>query len=171
MKKLPQVFMVTSTNPDNDIRVQKEIFAIKECNPYQHIQLVYPKRKLWFPKPLWFILWQVKRYFEIKRTQGNKDWWYTYFQHFTVHCHDLDSLLLGILLKRKYGGRLIFDSHEYYLWLILRFPECLAYLYFRALQFISQRYVDHLIVISDTMKKYFEARYNFKNIIVVRNTQ
>lgn len=167
---MPHVFIIISTNPKNDIRVQKEIRVIKECNQYNHTQLIYPD-KLRYPKVFWFALWQVRRYFQIKKTQGNKDWWHTYFQHFTVHCHDLDSLLLGILLKRKYGGRLIFDSHEYYLWLIWRFPEYIAYPYFRALQYIAQFYVDYLIVISDTMKSYFEMRYNFKKIIIVRNTQ
>ncbi|MCD6105917.1 MAG: glycosyltransferase family 4 protein [Thermoplasmata archaeon] len=31
-----------------------------------------------------------------------------------VHCHDLDTLLLGVLLKRRLGVPLIYDSHEYY---------------------------------------------------------
>ena len=35
----------------------------------------------------------------------NSDLWY---------CHELDSLLIGVLLKLFKGGRLVFDCHEYY---------------------------------------------------------
>jgi glycosyltransferase involved in cell wall biosynthesis len=28
------------------------------------------------------------------------------------HCHDLDTLLLGYMAKRRHGGRLVYDAHE-----------------------------------------------------------
>jgi glycosyltransferase involved in cell wall biosynthesis len=28
------------------------------------------------------------------------------------HCHDLNTLLLGYLAKRRYGGKLVYDAHE-----------------------------------------------------------
>ncbi len=31
-----------------------------------------------------------------------------------VHCNDLDTLLVGVLAKRRYGCRLIYDAHEFY---------------------------------------------------------
>lgn len=31
-----------------------------------------------------------------------------------VYCHDLYSLQAGVMLKRRYGARLIYDSHEFY---------------------------------------------------------
>ena len=31
-----------------------------------------------------------------------------------VHCNDLDTLLVGVLAKRHYGCRLIYDAHEFY---------------------------------------------------------
>ena len=162
--------MISSNDPTNDIRIQKEKAVIEKI-AYQYVQLVYPDSKLRFPKPIWFIIWQIKEYFKIKHNQGNEYWWYTYFQHVIYHCHDLDTLVLGIMLKRKFGGILVFDSHEYYLWFISKFPECISYPYFRVLQYISVYYVDYLIVISKSMKEYFEKRYKFKNIIIVRNTQ
>ncbi|MBS4538830.1 glycosyltransferase family 4 protein [Clostridium sp. D2Q-11] len=30
------------------------------------------------------------------------------------HCHEPDALVIGYLLKRKYGAKLIYDSHEYH---------------------------------------------------------
>jgi glycosyltransferase involved in cell wall biosynthesis len=31
-----------------------------------------------------------------------------------VHCNDLDTLLVGIIAKQRYGCRVIYDAHEYY---------------------------------------------------------
>ena len=31
-----------------------------------------------------------------------------------IHCNDLDTLLVGVLAKKHYGCRLIFDAHEFY---------------------------------------------------------
>ena len=148
--------MITSTNPNNDIRVSKEGRAYLDKG--YCVSMLFPT-KLRFPKPFRFIWWQIKKYYRIEHSGD------------IIHCHDLNTMLLGILLKRKYGGYLIFDSHEYYLWLMWKFPEYIVYPYFRALQYVSQFYVDCLIVISNTMREYFEKRYKFKKIIVVRNTQ
>jgi hypothetical protein len=31
-----------------------------------------------------------------------------------VHCNDLDTLLVGVRLKKKYGCRVVYDAHEYW---------------------------------------------------------
>jgi len=31
-----------------------------------------------------------------------------------VHCNDLDTLLVGVLAKRRYGCQLVYDAHEFY---------------------------------------------------------
>src|SRR5579864_1248409 len=31
-----------------------------------------------------------------------------------VHCNDLDTLLIGVLAKRRYGSRVVFDAHEFF---------------------------------------------------------
>jgi glycosyltransferase involved in cell wall biosynthesis len=52
-----------------------------------------------------------------------------------IYCHDLYSLQAGVSLKRKYGARLIYDSHEYYpyqyqfpifSWLVRCYEACLV---------------------------------------------
>jgi hypothetical protein len=149
--------MITSSDPDNDIRIQKEWLALSYSDCF--VELIYPG-KLKFPKPIRFIFWQLRQYRKIKTGCD------------VIHCHDLNTLLLGTLLKRKFNvKKLIYDSHEYYLWMMARFPDFVLYPYFRVLQYVAQWYVDTLIVISDTMREYFEARYKFKQIVVVRNTQ
>lgn len=145
--------MILSHYPIGDIRVEKEAAALRETGSTVEVAYSYNKR---FPKPIRFIFWQI-----FNRRQKGFD---------IVHCHDLDTLLLGIMLKRKTGCKLVFDSHEYYLW-TLGWPEKVLYPYYWLLQKVAQRFVDVLIVISPTMRDYFEKRYKFKEIIIVRNTQ
>ncbi len=53
---------------------------------------------------------------------GNMKWWWRGYKEAVklddkvdfdaVHCHDLDTLLPGVLLKKKRGLKLIYDAHE-----------------------------------------------------------
>lgn len=147
--------MILSHDPKGDIRVNKERAALED-EGCEVVILFSTNRK--FPKPVRFIGFQYR----CSKVIG---------EHVdVVHCHDLDTVLLGILLKRKTGCKLVFDSHEYYLWM-LGWPEKVLYPYFWLLQRIAQRFVDVLIVISPTMREYFEENYHFKEIVIVRNTQ
>ena len=31
-----------------------------------------------------------------------------------VHCNDLDTLLVGIVAKMRFGSRVVYDAHEFY---------------------------------------------------------
>ena len=31
-----------------------------------------------------------------------------------IHCNDLDTLLVGVLAKRKLGSTLVYDAHEFF---------------------------------------------------------
>jgi glycogen synthase len=49
-------------------------------------------------------------------------WWHAFkkgvelynkgFDFDVVHCHDLDTLFAGVLLKQKLGVKLVYDAHE-----------------------------------------------------------
>ena len=162
-----KILMILSKCPYNDIRVQKERKALQAAG--HEVEVLWfnqvdneTGKKMGGPKPYLVIKWSIGCY---KVFSHEEDW-------DAIHCHDLDTLLMGILIKRRIGCKLlVYDSHEYYLWTFRRFRDKLGYPYFWLLQFIAQRYVDHLIVISETMRQYFLRRYNFKQITIVRNTQ
>jgi len=88
-----------------------------------------------------------------------------------VHCHDLDTLAIGMVLKLKYGCKLIYDTHEYFLWMLKRGVERHLTWFFWLIEKLGQHFVDCLIVTDSRKKLYFQRFYRYKNIVVVRNTK
>lgn len=85
-----------------------------------------------------------------------------------VHCHDLDTIPIGIKLKKKYNCKLIYDAHE-------NFPEMIKgnvpkLIYNRCLSLEKQamKYADHLITVSQPCYNHFKTLYN-SDITIVRN--
>lgn len=88
-----------------------------------------------------------------------------------VHCHDLDTLALGIRLKKEFRCKLAYDSHEIYLYLIQRdFTRYLTW-YYRRLEKLGSHYVDQLIITDVKHEEYFTTRFGYQNFVVVRNTK
>lgn len=74
-----------------------------------------------------------------------------------IHAHDPDALLAGVLLKKKYGARLIYDAHE-------SGPD--AYLirpkpryFFFAFERMLMKHVDAAVTVSPVLVEQFNARY------------
>jgi glycosyltransferase involved in cell wall biosynthesis len=85
-----------------------------------------------------------------------------------VHCHDLDTLAIGVALKRRFGVHLIYDAHEIYGSMAARtLPGWAANVFFW-LERILVRYVDQIIVVSETVKSHL-ARWTDKSISIVMN--
>ena len=95
-----------------------------------------PSNKLrWF---FYLFLWYYKEY------RLNKNICFD-----VVHCHDFDTLLLGVLLKKQLGCKLVYDSHEMYafmtdIWLVLPLEKLLM------------SNVDHLIAVDEGTQAYLE---------------
>ena len=107
-----------------------------------------------FGGPLWngfgLILWQWRAYRQalILNRKSSFD---------VVHCHDLDTLAIGIKLKRKLRLPLIYDAHEIYGYMMTRhFPRRIANT-FLWLEKRLMRYVDHIINVVEPQKRYFEG--------------
>jgi len=85
-----------------------------------------------------------------------------------VHCHDLDTLQVGIWLKRKFGIKLIYDAHE--LWGYMIRGEVPNFISRSALRFEKRlcKYVDHIITVDDPFKNYFRS-ISDKPITIVMN--
>jgi len=107
-----------------------------------------------FGSPLWvgfsLILWQRQAYRQalILNKENPLD---------VIHCHDFDTLAIGIRLKRKLGLPLIYDAHEIYGYMMTRiFPRLIANMFLRLEKRLVKK-VDRIINVCEPQKRYFEG--------------
>lgn len=89
--------------------------------------------------------------------------------HFdAVHCHDLDTLVAGMLLKNKLGVKLIYDAHEVFGYMIEQnMPQIVVWFSF----FMEKKllhFVDQVITADVGYADYFE-KITDKPVSIVRN--
>ncbi len=111
-----------------------------------------------FRNPLW---WRkaYKKGLELYKNGFNFD---------VVHCHDLDTLIVGMLLKRKLDIKLVFDAHEIFGYMAARtMPQFIVYLIFK-LEKKLVKYVDYLITAEVTYNDYFKS-LGCNSIITILN--
>jgi glycosyltransferase involved in cell wall biosynthesis len=72
-----------------------------------------------------------------------------------IHCHDLDTLYIGIRLKRKLGLPLVYDAHEMYGYMASSVAPVWAGSMFSRLERWLVRETDRVITVSEAMRKYF----------------
>jgi glycosyltransferase involved in cell wall biosynthesis len=78
------------------------------------------------------------------------------FNFDVVHCHDLDTLLSGVWLKKKIGCKLVYDAHEIFGYMVeTRVSKCTLDVIFKMEQHLLKS-VDNVITINDFLKEYFE---------------
>ena len=87
-----------------------------------------------------------------------------------IHCHDIDTLPCGILLKFFRGGhvKLVYDMHDHPLIFLNSFPrsKSLVDLMFS----FMRKYADHLIVVNDGFIEYLALEgFKKENITVIMN--
>lgn len=74
-----------------------------------------------------------------------------------LHCHDLDTLPIGVKLKRKLKIPLIYDAHEIYGYMVASsVPRCIASM----LLWMEKRLVrkvDGIIIVCEPQRRYFES--------------
>jgi hypothetical protein len=85
-----------------------------------------------------------------------------------VHCHDLDTLPIGVRLKKKLGLPLIYDSHEIWPYMIEgEVPNVLVKRLVN-LEKRSLKSVDHVIAVGKSSKGHFE-KITDKPVSIVMN--
>lgn len=107
-------------------------------------------------RALQHIEWMIRIFFRYRR-KGIK----------IINCHTLSSLALGVLFKIFAKSKLIYDAHELETekkgWVGAR----------KAIAKISERilipYVDSVIVVSDSIRKWYKNQYNLKEVHLIRN--
>ena len=84
-----------------------------------------------------------------------------------INCHTLSSLPLGVLFKIFAKSKLIYDAHELETekegWVGLR--RVIA----KILERILIAYADSVIVVSDSIGKWYKNQYHLKEINVIKN--
>lgn len=77
------------------------------------------------------------------------------FRFDIVHCHDLDTLQIGVWLKKKLEIVLIYDAHEIFGYMISRdMPKVVVNFSFFMEKHLV-RHVDHIIIAEETYREYF----------------
>jgi len=89
------------------------------------------------------------------------------FEFDVVHCHDLDTLVTGYFLKKKFGVKLIYDAHEIFGYMIEKdLPSPIVWLTF-FMEKIIIRNVNHLITVNQPLFNYFSTIYHGKITIIM----
>ena len=87
-----------------------------------------------------------------------------------VHCHNLDTLVAGVLLKKKFGIKLVYDAHEIFGYMIARdMPPVIV----RIALYMEKRllpYVDHIITVNEPLQEYFRS-ISTKPITIIMNSK
>lgn len=87
-----------------------------------------------------------------------------------IHCHDLDTLAIGLKLKSRRNLKLVYDAHEIYTWLIQRDLTKIFTPFYNRLEKNAARQVDHLIIADEMYASYF-SRQGYPKMSTVLNTK
>lgn len=89
--------------------------------------------------------------------------------HFDViHCHDFDTLPVGIKLKEKLGLPLIYDAHEIWGYMLQKdLPKLFSYYYLKKEKRLINK-PNTIITVNEPLKNYFESITNV-NVNIIMN--
>jgi len=79
------------------------------------------------------------------------------FDFNVVHCHDLDTLQIGIWLKKKLKVKLIYDAHEIFGYMIENNVPKIVTKYSFRMEKRLLKYVDHIITVDEPFHEYFNS--------------
>ena len=172
-----KVLMILSKYYLTDSRVQKEAQTLKE-NGHEVKIIVWDRKNKYLEKEKLkdIQVYRIKNKGLMKVLPNdlfrNPIWWRKAykkaiylkkkdFDYNIVHCHDLDTLQAGVLIKKKTGCKLIYDAHEIFGYMIHGsvssfFVKIAFYLEKKLL-----KNVDFIITVNEKVKKYFE---NISNV-------
>lgn len=93
------------------------------------------------------------------------------FQAKVIHAHDLDTLGVGVELKRKWNARLIYDSHEWYTGSIHVEHRLVVRAIWSYLEKKWIKHIDQLITVNNSIADLFIKNYPLSksNVYVIRN--
>jgi glycosyltransferase involved in cell wall biosynthesis len=87
-----------------------------------------------------------------------------------IHCNDLDTLLVGVLAKKRYGCRLVYDMHEFYpysdpsgRWLDITF--------FLMIERFLIRHADAVVTVNHLLADAIRLSYGLAEVHAVANAE
>ena len=83
-----------------------------------------------------------------------------------IHCHNLDTLPIGIKLKKKLGIKLVYDAHEIWGYMVSRSIPWWQYYSWKEKHIIKN--VDRVITVNEPLKEYFD-KITDKPITIIMN--
>jgi glycosyltransferase involved in cell wall biosynthesis len=87
-----------------------------------------------------------------------------------VHCNDLDTLLVGILAKRKYGCRVIYDAHEF--WPVSdSLCRWIDTTFFAAVERLLIRKADAVVTVNPLLAEEIRRAYRLRQVFSVPNVE
>jgi glycosyltransferase involved in cell wall biosynthesis len=94
-------------------------------------------------------------------------WWHAFrkgvslfktgFEFNVVHCHDLDTLVAGVLLKKTLGVNLVYDAHEIFGYMISWDVPKIVTRFVFIMEKILTQHVDHIITVTEPVIDYFKT--------------
>jgi glycosyltransferase involved in cell wall biosynthesis len=85
-----------------------------------------------------------------------------------LHCHDLDTLPIGVALKKKLGLPLVYDAHEIWGYMVAKdLPKCWADYYLRKEKKLAPL-ADQIITVGEPHEQYFQ-NMGYNEITIIRN--
>jgi glycosyltransferase involved in cell wall biosynthesis len=87
-----------------------------------------------------------------------------------VHCNDLDTLLVGVLAKLRYGCRLVYDAHEFY---PVSDPhgKWLDIIFFSLVERLLIRHADAVVSVNPLLGEAMRAAYRLDRVHSVPNAE
>ena len=104
-----------------------------------------------------FLFW-VKCFFYCLKQRGRKS-------IDVVHAHDFDTLPLGFLISKLTGAKLVYDSHESYIDMLLNIPSLLKKMIISAENYLMKQ-TDLVITVGEILKSYLVQRGAAKACVV-----
>jgi len=138
-------------NPENEII--DSIRVIRSFNSWFMNILPFDLMKLH--------LWWRKAYKELLKLFKNE-------KFDVVHCHDFDTLPIGVKLKKKLGVPLIYDSHEFFAYGMSRKVPFWKYYFSKEKKLLN--YVDRIITVNQPLKDFFQ-KITKKPVSIIMNAK
>jgi glycosyltransferase involved in cell wall biosynthesis len=85
-----------------------------------------------------------------------------------VHCHDLDTLLVGVAAKRAFGCKVIYDAHEYWAYSDPNAGPLERAFYARYERLLIQR-ADHVFTVNPLLAQRIADDYGLRTVLSVPN--